>query len=69
MKPCASCVFFIKNLDVPETESGFCHRYPPSVFLKGEEYRSLFAPVRADFTCGEHKAAISLEARRRRRSP
>jgi len=68
MKPCASCAFFARNAEPAQAQSGFCHRYPPAVFLKGEEYRSLFAPVREDFACGEHKVARAFAAHRRGRA-
>ncbi|SDR11089.1 hypothetical protein SAMN05444161_1675 [Rhizobiales bacterium GAS191] len=57
MKPCTSCIFFKKDMGEAEQKSGFCHRYPPSVFLIGQDFRSLFVPVRGDFSCGEHKDA------------
>jgi hypothetical protein len=63
MKPCASCVFFKKDGERAETKEGFCHRYPPSVFLEGEAFRSLFAPVREDFGCGEHRDMAPRERR------
>jgi hypothetical protein len=68
MKSCLSCIHFAPNPEGREERSGFCHRYPPAVFLKGEDYRSLFAPVRADFACGEHKPAEPCARRRRRRA-
>jgi hypothetical protein len=69
MKICAECIFFTKsqNLhegDLPEGKSGFCHRYPPTVFLKDDEYRSLFPPVRGEFACGEHRTERPYRLRR-----
>jgi len=64
MKICADCVFFVRNEDLPEGKSGFCHRFPPTVFLKGDEYRSLFPPVREEFACGEHRPERPYRLRR-----
>jgi hypothetical protein len=64
MKCCTSCAFFKKDKVLPEATSGFCHRYPPAVFLIGQDFRTLFPPVREEFSCGEHEDA----ARSKRRS-
>ena len=46
---CASCRHFAPAGDA----SGFCHRYPPAVFMIGEIIKSAFPPVRREFACGE----------------
>jgi len=68
MKPCASCAFFRKDMNLPEARNGFCHRYPPSVFVMGQDFRTLFVPVREDFGCGEHKPGPPGEARKQKRA-
>ena len=68
MGPCSSCVFFHKNAERAEMKEGFCHRHPPTVFLKGDEYRSIFTPVREEFGCGEFRPAGEGAPRRRRRA-
>jgi len=65
MKPCISCVFFKKDEALPEAKSGFCHRYPPTVFLMEQDFRTLFPPVRDQFTCGEHRGASKPRSRAR----
>ncbi|MFI5014537.1 MAG: hypothetical protein ACHQAY_19560 [Hyphomicrobiales bacterium] len=63
MKPCMSCAFYKKEASAPDAKNGFCHRYPPAVFLMGEEFRTLFPPVREDFACGEHEQARKTKMR------
>ena len=57
LKPCISCTFFKNDKMLPDAKSGFCHRNPPTVFLIGDDFRTLFPPVRDEFTRGEHKSA------------
>ena len=68
MGPCSSCMFFMNNAERAEAKEGFCHRHPPTVFLKGDEYRSIFTPVRKEFGCGEFRPAGEGAPRRRRRA-
>jgi hypothetical protein len=49
---CASCLHFAPAGDA----DGFCHRYPPAVFMIGETLKSAFPPVRREFACGEFAA-------------
>jgi hypothetical protein len=65
MKSCMSCAFFKRDEALPEAKSGFCHRYPPTVFLIVQDFRTLFPPVRDEFTCGEHKSAAKPKPRLR----
>jgi hypothetical protein len=55
--------FFEKDQALPEAKSGFCHRYPPTVFLIDQDFRTLFPPVRDEFSCGEHKSAAKASSR------
>ncbi len=65
MKSCMSCAFFKRDESLPEAKSGFCHRYPPTVFLIVQDFRTLFPPVRDEFTCGEHKSVAKPKPRLR----
>jgi hypothetical protein len=65
MKSCMSCAFFKRDEALPEAKSGFCHRYPPTVFLIVQDFRTLFPPVRDEFTCGEHKSVAKPKPRLR----
>jgi hypothetical protein len=57
MKPCTNCIFYKKDMTDGEEKRGFCHRYPPSVFLIGQDFRSLRAQGRAQSQGGRVMAA------------
>jgi hypothetical protein len=57
MKSRAPCALFRRDRQHPRTDSGHRHRCPPTVFIEGAEYRSLFWLVRQDFGCGEPERA------------
>lgn len=56
-RQCSTCAHYIAEASENADKQGFCRRYPPSVFLVADgSTRSSFAPVRAEFYCGEHRA-------------
>lgn len=59
---CESCKWF-----QPQTpDVGFCHRYPPTVFIAEGNvgFRSVFTPVQHIEYCGEHDRVLVIHAAR-----